>query len=61
MIRKEVHLSESTVEDFDRIFPKGSLSWVVDRLLEKFVAQYKRDTDEYVKVAAEELKQEIAE
>lgn len=59
-IQKNIALSEVTLEKFERYFPKTSLSWAVDMLLEKFVAQYDKTPEEYAEIAAQELKEEIS-
>lgn len=58
-IRKEIHLTERNVRLFERYFPKTSLSWALDLLLEKFIEQYDRTPEEYIEEAAKSLKEEI--
>lgn len=59
-IQKNVALSEPTLRKFEQYFPSASLSWALDMLLEKFVAQYDKTPEEYAAIAAQELKEEIS-
>lgn len=59
IVRKEVHLSRVNVEAFERHFPKTSLSWCLDLLLEKFVIQFNRTPEEYAEEAARALKDQL--
>lgn len=59
LVQKNVQISSINIENFEKHFPKGNLSWVLDMLLEKFVAQYQHTPAEYADIAARELKEEI--
>lgn len=60
VVRKDVQLDEKNVAAFERHFPKSSLSWALDLLLEKFVEQYTHTPEEYAALASQELKEEIS-
>jgi len=57
-VRKMIQLSEANVDAFFERFPEGSLSWALDMLLERFIAQYKMTAKEYADIAAEQLREE---
>lgn len=58
LVQKNVQLSEVNIAEFEKHYPKGNLSWALDLLLEKFVAQFKHTPQEYAEIAARELGEE---
>lgn len=59
LVQKNVQLSKPNVARFEQLFPKGNLSYTLDLLLERFVAQYDKTQLEYAEIAARELKESI--
>lgn len=59
LVQKNVQLSEINIAEFEKHYPKGNLSWALDMLLERFVAQFHHTPQEYAEIAARELKEEI--
>lgn len=58
ILRRVINLNKEHVEAFEQLFPEASLSWALDMLLEKFVAQYNQSPAELAEVASQELKEE---
>jgi hypothetical protein len=59
VIRKTVTLSVENVKAFEKHYPESNLSWALDLLLEKLVAQFDRTAEEYAEAAVQDLKEEL--
>lgn len=59
IVQKNVQLSEENVKTFEARYPKGSLSWILDMLLEKFNSVQQVSPEEYAALAAKELGEEL--
>jgi len=57
-VRKTITLSEINVKAFERYYPEGNLSWALDLLLEKLIAQFDHTAKEYAEMAVETFKEE---
>lgn len=55
VVRKNVELSEENVNWYQQTFPGGSLSGILDQLLQFFREHTEHTPEEYARVAAQHL------
>lgn len=58
-IQKNIRLSNANLEKFQQFYPEGSLSWILDILLEEFVNQLVKTPRQYAEIAAKTIKEEL--
>lgn len=58
-IRKKLELSCENIDWYERAYPGGSLTALVDSLLEKFRLLHSTEVEDFPRLAAEQVKEEV--